>query len=98
MQLFPRFLILTFFALNIILVIFFSCFYAVLVLKPEEISQNCIESQKERLFIQESTGGKPHWAFRFQPNDNERFIRNASAVGTKIKARYPFVEPTPFEK
>ena len=65
---------------------------------PEEISQNCIKSQKERLFIQESTGGKPHWAFRFQPNDNERFIRNASAVGTKIKARYPFVEPTPFEK
>ena len=64
---------------------------------PEEISQNCINSQKERLFIQESTGGKPHWAFRIQPNDNERFIRNASAVGTKIKARYPFVEPTPIE-
>ena len=28
------------FALNIILVVFFSCFYAALVLKPEEISQN----------------------------------------------------------
>lgn len=28
------------FALNIILVIFFSCFYALLVLKPEDISQN----------------------------------------------------------
>jgi preprotein translocase subunit SecY len=36
----PNLVTFFFFALNIILVIFFSCFYAVLVLKPEEISQN----------------------------------------------------------
>ena len=65
---------------------------------PEEISGNCIQSQKERLFIQGATEGKPPWAFRFQPNDNDRFIRNSSAVETKIKARYLFLELTPFEK
>jgi preprotein translocase subunit SecY len=36
----PSFVTFYSFALNIILVIFFSCFYAVLVLKPEDISQN----------------------------------------------------------
>ena len=36
----PNLVTFFFFALNIILIIFFSCFYAVLVLKPEEISQN----------------------------------------------------------
>ncbi len=28
----------------------------------------------------------------------DRFVRNDSAVGIRIKARYPFVEPTPFER
>jgi len=36
----PNFLNLYSFALNIALVIFFSCFYAILILKPEDISQN----------------------------------------------------------
>ena len=65
---------------------------------PDAINANCLQSQKERLFVHETTGGEPNWAFRFRPDDGERFVRNASAVGTKIKARYPFVEPTPFEK
>jgi choline-sulfatase len=50
------------------------------------------------MFVHETTGGEPNWAFRFRPDDSQRFVRNASAVGTKIKARYPFVEPTPFER
>lgn len=65
---------------------------------PEWIAEQCLQSQKERLFIQETTDGIPNWAFHFRPDDGERFVRNASAVGTKIKARYPFVEPTPFER
>ncbi len=65
---------------------------------PESISEQCIQSQRERLFIQKTTAGDPNWAFRFRPDDGERFIRNDSAVGTKAKARYPFVEPTPFLK
>ena len=65
---------------------------------PDHIAAQCIQSQKERLFIQETTGGNPNWAFKFRPDDGERFVRNDSAVGTKIKARYPFVEPTPFER
>ena len=63
---------------------------------PEEIYDACIQSQKERLFIQKTTDGDPHWAFRYRPDDGERFVRNSSAVDTKAKARYPFVEPTPF--
>lgn len=65
---------------------------------PDSISEQCIQSQKERLFIQAATGGEPNWAYRFRSGDGSRFVRNDSAVGTKIKARYPFVEPTPFER
>ena len=65
---------------------------------PDAISANCLQSQKERMFVHETTGGEPNWAFRFRPDDGQRFVRNASAVGTKIKARYPFVEPKPFER
>ncbi|MDH3704268.1 MAG: choline-sulfatase [Alphaproteobacteria bacterium] len=65
---------------------------------PDHIAAQCIQSQKERLFIQETTGGDPNWAYKFRPDDGNRFVRNDSAVGTKIKARYPFVEPTPFER
>ncbi len=65
---------------------------------PESIYQACIQSQKERMFIQKSTNGDPNWAFCARSGDGERFIRNDSAVGTKAKARYPFVEPTPFIK
>lgn len=63
---------------------------------PERISARCIQSQKERLFIQETTQGDPNYAYRYRSGDQDRYIRNASAVGTKAKARYPFVEPTPF--
>ena len=65
---------------------------------PDAINANRLQSQKERLRVHDTTGCEPNWAFRFRPDDGERFVRNASAVGTKIKARYPFVEPTPFEK
>jgi choline-sulfatase len=65
---------------------------------PDSINDACIQSQKERLFIQKTTGGNPNWAFKYRPDDGERFIRNDSAVGTKAKARYPFIEPTPFLK
>ena len=65
---------------------------------PEAINTACLQSQKERMFIQKTTGGEPNWAFRFRPDDGERYIRNDSAVGTKAKARYPFIEPTPFIK
>ncbi|MGI9316301.1 MAG: choline-sulfatase, partial [bacterium] len=65
---------------------------------PEKINDYCLQSQKERLFIQKTTGGDPNWAYCARAGDRERFIRNDSAVGTKAKARYPFVEPTPFIK
>ncbi|NKB64317.1 MAG: choline-sulfatase [Gammaproteobacteria bacterium] len=63
---------------------------------PDAINSACIQSQKERMLIQKTTGGYPHYAYVSRSGDGERFIRNDSAVGTKAKARYPFVEPTPF--
>ncbi len=30
--------------------------------------------------------------------DDARYVRNASAVGTKARSRYPYVEPTPFNR
>lgn len=65
---------------------------------PDRVNELCIRSQKERLLIHSSTDGDPNWAYRYRPDDGERYVRNASAVGTKAKARYPFVEPTPFIK
>ena len=65
---------------------------------PDQIYDECIRSQQERLFIQKATGGIPNWSHHVRPDDGERFIRNDSAVGTKAKARYPFVAPTPFEQ
>jgi choline-sulfatase len=65
---------------------------------PDEISALCIQSQKDRLFIQNTTGGEPNWAFLSRQGDAGRFVRNAGATQTKSKARYPFVEPTPFER
>jgi len=64
---------------------------------PEEINKSCIQSQQERLLIQKVTQGDPNWAYLARPDDGQRYVRNASAVGTKAKARYPFVEPTPFK-
>lgn len=66
--------------------------------EPESINDACIQSQKERRFIQDTTGGDPNWAFCARDGDAQRFIRNDSAVGTKARARYPFVEPTPFSR
>ena len=65
---------------------------------PDEINEKCIQSQKERLFIQSATDGNPNWAFCYDSDDSNRFIRNDSAVGTKAKARYPYIEPTPYIK
>ncbi len=65
---------------------------------PDAISAACIQSQKERMFIQNASGGEPSWAYVARAGDDLRYVRNASAVGTKAAARYPFVEPTPFER
>lgn len=65
---------------------------------PDAIRDACIQSQRARLFIHRTTAGDPNWAYRHRPDDGMRFIRNDSAVGVKAKARYPFVEPTPFRK
>ena len=65
---------------------------------PDLIYDKCIQSQKERMFIQSTTDGEPSWAFNFAYDDENRFIRNSSAVDTKAKARYPFVTPTPFKE
>ena len=62
---------------------------------PDVINDLCIQSQKDRMFIQASTGGDPHWAFISRPDDGGRFVRNAGATQSKSKARYPFVEPAP---
>ena len=64
---------------------------------PDAVSAACIQSQKERMFIHKATGGEPNWAYVARVGDDQRYVRNASAVGTKAAARYPFVEPTPFE-
>ena len=65
---------------------------------PVAVNDACIQSQKERLFIQKTTGGEPTWAYLSRQGDAGRFVRNAGAIQAKQKARYPFVEPTPFER
>lgn len=65
---------------------------------PDDVNRRCIQSQKERLFIHAATDGEPGWAYVNRAGDDARYIRNASAVGVKAKSRYPFVEPTPFER
>ncbi|MEK9671837.1 MAG: choline-sulfatase [Rhodospirillaceae bacterium] len=64
---------------------------------PEAVNAACLQSQKERLFIQKATDGAPDYAFVARAGDEKRYVRNSSAVGVKGAARYPFVEPTPFE-
>ncbi len=63
---------------------------------PAWVEAQCRQSQKERLFIQKATEGVPDYAYIARAGDDARYVRNASAVGTKAAARYPFVEPTPF--
>jgi choline-sulfatase len=65
---------------------------------PDAVNAACIQSQKERLFIQSATDGVPDWAYVARAGDDARYVRNASAVAAKSAARYPFVEPTPFER
>jgi len=65
---------------------------------PDAVNDACIQSQKERLFIQKATGGEPTWAYLSRQGDAGRYVRNAGATQAKSKARYPFVEPTPFER
>ena len=63
---------------------------------PAWVHEACIQSRKERRFIHRTTSGEPNYACEHQAGDGQRFVRNASAVGAKAKARYPFVKPTPF--
>ncbi len=65
---------------------------------PDEINTLCIQSQKERMFIHRATDGSPTWAHISRIGDDARYVRNASAVGTKARSRYPYVEPTPFDQ
>ena len=64
---------------------------------PELVNRRCLESQRRRHFIQKARGGEPYWAYETPSDDRTRFVRNAGAAPTKAKARFPYVEPTPFE-
>ena len=65
---------------------------------PDRIHDACIRSQKDRMFIHRTTGGEPGYAYEHRCGDRQRYVRNAGAVGAKARARYPFVEPTPFDR
>ena len=65
---------------------------------PDRIHDACIRSQKDRMFIHRTTGGEPGYAYEHRSGDGQRYVRNASAVGAKARSRYPFVEPTPFNR
>ncbi len=64
---------------------------------PDDIHARCIQSQEERMFIHRATDGAPTWAHVSRIGDDARYVRNASAVGTKARSRYPYVELTPFD-
>lgn len=63
---------------------------------PCSIHESCLQSQRERKLIHESTGGDPEWVHSVRNDDDKRYVRNSSAIETKAKARYPYVKPTPF--
>jgi choline-sulfatase len=65
---------------------------------PDWVNKRCLQSQRERLLVQKATDGVPDYAYINRAGDDTRYVRNASAVGIKAAARYPFVEPTPFER
>ena len=65
---------------------------------PEDVARRARASQRARRFIQDVTGGEPTWAFKVRDDDDRRFVRKAGGVSTKGRARFPFVEPTPFER
>ncbi|RME97368.1 MAG: choline-sulfatase [Alphaproteobacteria bacterium] len=62
---------------------------------PAVINEKTLQSQRNRRFIQDTTGGEPTWAFKLRPDDDRRYVRNSGAVQTKAKARYPFIAPPP---
>ena len=39
---------------------------------PEAVNEACIQSQKERLFIQKATDGIPSWAYISRAGDDAR--------------------------
>ena len=65
---------------------------------PNEINERILQSQRNRRFIQDTTGGEPNWAFKLREDDDRRYVRNSGAVQTKAKARYPFIAPPPIGK
>ena len=65
---------------------------------PDAIGERCLESQRRRRFVQRATGGEPYWAYKVREDDDRRFVRNAGAAPTKARARFPYVEPVPFEQ
>ncbi len=64
---------------------------------PESITTRAIRTQQERFLIQRSTDGDPTWSYEVRDNGDNRYPRNAGAVQTKARARFPFVTTTPFE-
>ena len=64
---------------------------------PVDVNGRTCASQAERYFLNQATAGELYWAYVARPGDGERFVRNASAVGTKAKARFPFVDAVLFE-
>lgn len=62
---------------------------------PDEINERALQSQRNRRFVQDTTGGEPTWAFKLRDDDDRRYVRNSGAVQTKAKARYPFIAPPP---
>jgi len=65
---------------------------------PDAIMERALASQRERRFIHAAINGEPNWAFKVRDDDDRRFVRNSGAVDAKARARYPFVEPTPFKR
>ena len=65
---------------------------------PDHVNERCLESQRHRRFVQRATGGEPFWAYVAREGDDRRFIRNAGGIPTKARARFPYVEPAPFER
>ena len=65
---------------------------------PEDINARCLASQRQRRLIHTANGGEPYWAYKVREDDDRRFVRNAGAAPTKAKARFPYVEPLPFEQ
>lgn len=65
---------------------------------PEDIKRRAIATQKERWLIKNTTNEQDDsWAYEVKHSKDARYVRHIGAVQTKAKARYPYVEPTPFK-